>query len=429
MAALLRYAKLLGGNIDLEFVFDQQRIILLQHRPWVGAQQMLPSDSNEEAANEYFPKQLLPLVGDLWALALSTRPNTLEGRHVNGHIKLSSNRPETNVQPRLGEPSLKETYLGNHRMLFPAWRKSARALSSIAADITTGATSTWDGWIRAKRLWISFYDSYFHNEFEAVMSAARESATPGSGLPAGLRIFLARSQEAARTNKFDRWLQHYGEYFVNCHYFNVMTAAEDKSVMTAYISSYSKVSNARIEKKMLLHRVADIAYEDNRFKHLLNAGMRRVLLACAVKHLGTPADIWHCRLTDLEEALRMQRALEPIRGVPRTGTDQGDHRTSQRFASLPLTRGVARGSVCCKRDTEGRGQVLICPTVSDVDYGRMLSAAGVVIAFGSPTSHAALLAAENGIPMHVCPEAVSFARDGDDAEIDGLGRVVDISPP
>jgi rifampicin phosphotransferase len=212
---------------------------------------------------------------------------------------------------------------------------------------------------------------------------------------------------------------------------------------------------ARIERWVAAARAGIAFREDSHFYFLMPLPiLRKSLLEmgrrlCDVGVLDKPEDVFHLRLEELEavgdpttiaEPERLRAAVrtrsarrEELTGVPLIDPiavfprgDAGD----ALIAGTPASSGSATGPVRVIRepaefDRLTSGDVLVCPYTNPAWTTLFQRAAAVVVDSGGPSSHAAIVAREYGIPA-VMGTAIGTKTltDGQFVTVDGsTGRV------
>jgi len=98
----------------------------------------------------------------------------------------------------------------------------------------------------------------------------------------------------------------------------------------------------------------------------------------------------------------------------------------------PASPGVVVGLARVVRDAAGcddllDGEILVCPTTDPAWVSAFYIAAALVVDVGGPSSHAAIVARELGVPAVVGTEyGTSSVRTGDLVRVDGAGGTVDV---
>jgi len=100
------------------------------------------------------------------------------------------------------------------------------------------------------------------------------------------------------------------------------------------------------------------------------------------------------------------------------------------FHGVSASRGVYEGSVCIVRDSTEfnklkKGDVMVCAYTSPAWTPLFKVASAVVTEIGSPTSHAAIVAREYGIPaVAAIPNITNTLKNGRKVRVDGTNGVV-----
>ena len=233
-AAAIDLTQKVPGDLDAELIVVNSKFVLfLQLRNWTGASKATGlldiGAAQVNPLNEYFPRILPRLVGELWSLALSTRPRIFRAEYVSGtlvqgitSVSQVSDGAKDDSEPSLTIPvnaMLEEAERFYRDVLFPKWERNVFELEKKLSSITPQNAS--DVWYYTKNVWINFYDEYFHNQFEHVIDIMRKSFGAESGIPSNLAKLVNSSILHSRGSitRAD-WMSEYGKYFVDCHYFN-----------------------------------------------------------------------------------------------------------------------------------------------------------------------------------------------------------------
>jgi hypothetical protein len=289
-------------------------------------------------------------------------------------------------------------------------------------------------WTAALERWTEFYDMYFHNEYEWVISTTRDAPGVQTGLSNRTRVFFIRSYNAATSDdphQLQRWLKYYGCLFSDCHYFNEECAFENLQIRGLYLSEDRPLLPPK-RKRAIRTRVADLATDDNLYKHFLNYSLRQLILSIAKVFLPSdPLRIWDLSLSQIDTMLTTKALPENFHCSPLVNNVEKEQQVliqSQSFASVPLTGGSVEGRACLSGEAPTGDSILVRRTLVDSDFPALLVAKGAVVALGSATSHGVLLASELGKTVHLSREAYINARSGAKITLDEAQRRVALSP-
>ena len=100
------------------------------------------------------------------------------------------------------------------------------------------------------------------------------------------------------------------------------------------------------------------------------------------------------------------------------------------FHGVSASRSVYEGTVCIIRDSSEfnklkKGDVLVCTYTSPAWTPLFKVASAVITEKGSPTSHAAIVAREYGIPAIVAMDNITHVlKDGQKIRVDGVNGIV-----
>jgi rifampicin phosphotransferase len=214
-------------------------------------------------------------------------------------------------------------------------------------------------------------------------------------------------------------------------------------------------ARARIERWVAAARAGMTFREDSHFYFLMPLPiLRKSLLEmgrrlCDVGVLDTPEDVFHLRLEELEEIDEPSAIVEPenLRATVRTRSARREELTGvplidptavfprrkygdALITGTPASSGSATGPVRVIRepaefDRLTSGDVLVCPYTNPAWTTLFQRAAAVVVDSGGPSSHAAIVAREYGIPAVMGTGiGTKTLNDGQRVTVDGgTGRV------
>jgi len=423
-----KIASFFSISIDLEFIFDKDKILFLQYR------QLTSSISHPEiySRNDYFPTPVKPLCGTLWADILSKALNCsaiYKNSDVVVDIPVDYNFTNINIKNKDFEQAI--DYYND--FLFPKWQERINLLEKKEFLDET------QYFLFALNEWQTFINEYFNNEFEHIIDYARYNAPIGaSRSPYFCQWLNSLNDLSALANtlpnisnqpKYKLFIEKYGKSFIQSNYFNMPSLIENQAQFVEMLKNM-KSDYTHIEppiNPISTIKAAWLAEDDNEYKDLFAFYLRKSILKLASsfkerQFISKEDDIWEIEIDELLSAIQKNEKPKLSKASFKKDIISNDKETV--FDGEILSFGNVSGKVFCDPQEVSEDKIFVKSHLNNWDYPTLLKCKGAVVSFGTLNAHFAIFARDFNKPIFKSYEAVSNLKNGHNVILDSDKKTI-----